>query len=105
LLLLNDIIEKGFDPHNFVVGLADHYRNLLVCKDARTAALLEVGESVEQRYIDQSKQLDGAHLLRALGVLSKTDVEYKAAKNQRLLVEMALMQLCSIQQELEKKKP
>ncbi len=105
LLLLNDIIEKGFDGHNFIVGLANHYRNLLVCKDVRTAALLEVGESVEQRYIDQSKQIDGNQLLRALGVLSKADVEYKASKNQRLLVEMALMQLCSIQQELEKKKP
>ena len=103
LLLLNDIIEKGFDPHNFVVGLADHYRNLLVCKDMRTAKLLEAGETVEQRYIDQSKQIDGNQLLRALGVLSKTDVDYKTAKNPRLLVEMALMQLCSIQKEFEKK--
>lgn len=103
LLLLNDIIEKGFDPHNFIVGLSDHYRNLLVCKDMRTAALLEVGESIEQRYIEQSKQIDGNQILRALGVLSKTDVEYKTAKNPRLLVEMALMQLCSIQKEFEKK--
>lgn len=103
LLLLNDIIDKGFDAHNFVVGLSDHYRNLLVCKDVRTASLLEVGENVQQRYIEQSKQIDGNVLLRALGVLSKTDVDYKAAKNQRLLVEMALMQLCSIQKELEKK--
>ena len=103
LLLLNDIIDKGFDAHNFIVGLSDHYRNLLVCKDVRTANLLEVGESVQQRYIDQSKQIDGNVLLRALGVLSKTDVDYKAAKNQRLLVEMALMQICSILKELEKK--
>ena len=103
LLLLNDIIDKGFDAHNFIVGLSDHYRNLLVCKDVRTASLLEVGETVQQRYIDQSKQIDSAVLLRALGVLSKTDVDYKAAKNQRLLVEMALMQLCSILKELEKK--
>ncbi len=103
LLLLNDIVNKGFDAHNFIVGLSDHYRNLLVCKDVRTASLLEVGETVQQRYIDQSKQIDGAILLRSLGVLSKTDVDYKAAKNQRLLVEMALMQLCSIQKELEKK--
>jgi DNA polymerase III subunit gamma/tau len=104
LLLLNDIIEKGFDPHNFVVGLSDHYRNLLVCKDVRTAKLLEVGESVEQRYIEQSKAIDSNQLLRALGVLSKTDVDYKTSKNPRLLVEMALMQLCSIQNEFEKKK-
>jgi DNA polymerase-3 subunit gamma/tau len=104
LLLLNDIYEKGFDGHNFIVGLADHYRNLLICKDTRTAKLLEVGESLEQRYIEQSKELDGHLILRALAVLSKTDVDYKASKNQRLLVEMALMQLCSLLQEQEKKK-
>jgi DNA polymerase-3 subunit gamma/tau len=103
LLLLNDIIDKGFDTHNFLNGLAEHYRNLLVCKDVRVAALLEVGESVEQRYIDQAKPLDSALIIRALGVLSKADVDYKSAKNQRLLVEMALMQLCSIKQEQEKK--
>ena len=103
LLLLNDVIEKGFDSHNFIVGLADHYRNLLVCKDMRTAKLLEVGESIEQKYIDQSKSIDGAQLLRALGVLSKADVDYKSSKNQRLIVEMALMQICSIQKEFEKK--
>ena len=103
LLLLNDVIEKGFDSHNFIVGLADHYRNLLVCKDMRTAKLLEVGESIEQKYIDQSKGIDGAQLLRALGVLSKADVDYKSSKNQRLIVEMALMQICSIQKEFEKK--
>ncbi|MCH2228831.1 MAG: DNA polymerase III subunit gamma/tau [Crocinitomicaceae bacterium] len=103
LLLLNDIIERGFDPHNFIVGLADHYRNLLVCKDVRTAQLLEVSESIQQKYVEQSKEIEANELVRALGVLSKTDVEYKASKNQRLLVEMALMQLCSIKQELEKK--
>ena len=103
MLLLNDIIEKGFDAHNFVVGLASHYRNLLVCKDVRTAKLLEVGESIQEKYIEQSKAITGDHILRSLGVLSKTDVDYKASKNQRLLVEMALMQLCSINKELEKK--
>jgi DNA polymerase-3 subunit gamma/tau len=103
LLLLNDIYEKGFDGHNFIVGLADHYRNLLVCKDVRTAKLLEAGEAIEQRYIDQSKQLDGHLILRSLAILSKSDVDYKSSKNQRLLVEMALMQLCSLLQEQEKK--
>lgn len=103
LLLLNDIVEHGFDTHNFIIGLADHYRNLLVCKDMRTAVLLEVGENLEQRYVDQSKQIDSGILLRALGILSKTDVDYKTSKNQRLLVELALMQLCSLGQEQEKK--
>ena len=85
------------------MGLADHYRNLLVCKDVRTANLLEVGESIQQKYVEQSKVIDANHIIRALGVLSRADVEYKASKNQRLLVEMALMQLCSIGKELEKK--
>jgi len=104
LLLFNDIVEKGFDQHNFIVGLADHYRNLLVCKDVRTAKLLEVGESIQEKYVEQSKAIDANHIVRALGVLSRADVEFKASKSQRLLVEMALMQLCSIGQELEKKK-
>jgi DNA polymerase-3 subunit gamma/tau len=103
LLLLNDILEKGFDQHNFIVGLADHYRNLLVCKDVRTADLLEVGEAIQNKFVEQSKAIDANHIIRALGVLSRADVEFKASKNQRLLVEMALMQLCSISKELEKK--
>ncbi|MFA7273885.1 MAG: DNA polymerase III subunit gamma/tau [Crocinitomicaceae bacterium] len=105
LLLLNDIVEKGFDGHHFVVGLAEHYRNLLVCKDPRTARLLEVAESVQQKYLEQSKVLDTQLLLRAISVLSKTDIEYKSAKSPRLLVEIALMQLCSLKGELEKKNP
>ncbi|TNF46677.1 MAG: DNA polymerase III subunit gamma/tau [Bacteroidetes bacterium] len=103
LLLLNDIVEKGFDLHHFIVGLSEHYRNLLVCKDMRTASLLEVGESVEQRYIDQAKGIDSPVILRSLAIISKGDVEFKASKNQRLLVELVLMQLCSLQQEQEKK--
>jgi DNA polymerase-3 subunit gamma/tau len=105
LMLFNDVMEKGFDGHNFIVGLADHFRNLLVCKDPRTAHLLEVGETTEKTFIEQAKKIDGGFAVRALGVLSKTDVDYKSAKNQRLLVEMSLMQLCSIKSELEKKNP
>jgi len=104
LLLFNDILEKGFDGHNFLVGLADHFRNLLVCKDVRTAKLLEVGESVENKFIEQAKLLDVPFIIRSLGVLSKSDIEYKSSKNQRLTVELAIMQLCSIKNELEKKK-
>jgi DNA polymerase III subunit gamma/tau len=105
LLLFNDVMEKGFDGHHFIVGLADHFRNLLVCKDPRTVNLLEVGEVTEKGFLDQSKKVDANLAVRALGVLSKTDVDYKSSKNQRLLVEMALMQLCSIKSELEKKNP
>ncbi len=105
LLLFNDIINKGFDAHNFTLGLAEHFRNLLVCKDPRTINLLEVGEMVQNRYKEQSSQIDHAILLKSIMLLSKIDVDYKASKNQRLLVELGLMQLCSLKDELEKKKP
>lgn len=105
LLLFNDVMEKGFDGHHFIVGLADHFRNLLVCKDPRTANLLEVGEMTEKLFVDQAKKLDSLLAIRALGVLSKADVDYKSSKSARLLVEMALMQICSIKSELEKKNP
>ncbi|MEN9699041.1 MAG: hypothetical protein RLZZ301_239 [Bacteroidota bacterium] len=104
LLILNDIYEKGFDGHHFVIGLAEHMRNLLVCKDPRTANLLEVPDTVRQRFQAQAAEIDSTRIMRALHVLSKTDVDYKSAKNQRLLIEVALMQLCSLKQEQEKKK-
>lgn len=104
LLILNDIYEKGFDGHHFVVGLAEHYRNLLVCKDAQTASLLEVPDTIKQRYQQQAAEVESVRILRSLQVLSKTDVDFKASKNQRLLIEVALMQLCSLKQEQEKKK-
>ena len=105
LLLFNEIVEKGFDNHNFLVGMSEHFRNLLLCKDERSVPLLEVGDIVEQRFVAQSKELKQAFILRALSVLNKADVEFKSAKNQRLLVEVCLMQLCSLQSEGEKKNP
>lgn len=105
LLLFNEIVEKGFDIHSFLSGLAEHYRNLLVAKDMRTLNLLEVGENAAQRYHQQAKEVDSPIIIRSLGVLSKTDSEFKQSKNQRLLAEFTLMQLCSVKQELEKKNP
>lgn len=104
LLLYHEIMDHGFDGHQFIVGLSEHYRNLLICKDPKTVSLLEVTESIQSKYVEQSGKLDVQHILRALGVLSKTDTDYKSAKNSRLLVELALMQLCSIKSEFEKKK-
>jgi DNA polymerase-3 subunit gamma/tau len=103
LLVINDILEKGFDGHQFIVGLSEHYRNLLICKDPRTVSMLEVSENTEKQYVDQAKKFDDYFALRSLAILSKADVDYKAAKNQRLHVEVTLMQLSSIKSELEKK--
>jgi DNA polymerase-3 subunit gamma/tau len=103
LLILNDIYQKGFDGHNFVNGLSEHYRNLLVCKDVRTIQLMDVPDTIQQKFAEQSKVIDSSIILRSLAVLSKLDVDYKASKNSRLLLEVGLMQLCSLKQEQEKK--
>ena len=104
LLLFNEILERGFDGQLFLVGLSDHFRSLLICKDSRTLSLLEVPESVKERYNEQANPWEANQIMRALYALSKADVEYKQSKNHRLLVEITLMQMCSLQQELEKKK-
>jgi DNA polymerase III subunit gamma/tau len=94
LLIFDEILKKGFDGHNFTVGLAEHLRNLMVCKDVATLQLLEVSENVKARYNQQSQSAPLLLLLKALSLLNKCDIGYKSAKNQRLHVEMALMQLC-----------
>jgi DNA polymerase III subunit gamma/tau len=106
MLTFDEILKKGFDAHNFLIGLGEHLRNLLVGKDVQTLSLLEVSESLKQRYSEQAAKCTINFLLRALALISKSDVNYKSAKNQRLLVEMALMQLAYLtaSADAEKKK-
>ncbi len=105
LLIFDNILDRGFNGHNFIVGLAEHFRNLLVCQDGSTLQLLEVGEKIKARYQEQAQKCDAQILLMALNVCNKCDISYKTSKNQRLAVELALMQLCSIKSSLEKKNP
>ena len=93
MITFDDILKKGFDGHNFLIGLGEHLRNLLVSKDPQTVSLLEVSDALKIRYTEQSQKVNLTFLLKALSLISKTDVNYKSAKNQRLLVEMTLMQL------------
>jgi DNA polymerase-3 subunit gamma/tau len=93
MITFDDILKKGFDGHNFLIGLGEHLRNLLVSKDPQTVSLLEVSDALKIRYTEQSQKCNLTFLLKALSLISKTDVNYKSAKNQRLLVEMTLMQL------------
>jgi len=106
MITFDDILKKGFDAHNFLIGLGEHLRNLLVSKDQQTISLLEISESLKQRFSEQSQKCSLNFLLKALALISKTDVNYKSAKNQRLLVEMALMQLTflTVSADAEKKK-
>jgi len=96
LLLLNDVLEHGFDGHHFISGLGEHFRNLLVCKDASTVKLLEVGENIRYRYSEQAQNCTPVFLLKALDLVSKCDVNYKTTNNKRLLIELTLMQMCSL---------
>ena len=96
LLIFDEILKKGFDGHNFVNGLASHFRDLLVCKDAATLVLLEVSDQVKQQYAEQAKELSTSFILSGLQLLNQTDQSYKASKNQRLHVELTLMKIAKI---------
>ena len=96
LVLFNDILSKGFDGHHFIMGLASHFRDLLVCKSPETIQLLEVGDQVKQMYLEQSKKSNHSFLIDAIQIANNCDLKYKTSRNQRLLVELCLMQLASI---------
>ena len=104
LLSYNDILSSGFDGHHFVSGLASHFRDLLVCKDQKTIQLLEVGEQTKARYFEQASKTNHQFLIKAIELANECDLKYKTSQNQRLLVELTLMQLASITFGEEKKK-
>jgi len=103
LVHLNAILSKGFDAHHFISGLASHFRDLLVSKDKITIDLLEVGDNAKKKYLNQSEKADIKFLLKAIDIANDCDLKYKTSKNQRLLVELTLMQLASITFDGEKK--
>jgi DNA polymerase-3 subunit gamma/tau len=101
----DEILDKGFDGHNFIVGLSSHFRDLLVCKDPVTLSLLEAGADIRERYREQAALCSIGFLLEALNICSSCDVNYKMSKNQRLHVELALFRLCEIGVEKKKLNP
>ena len=105
LVHFNHILSKGFDGHHFITGLASHFRDLLVSKTPQTIELLEVGDDTKVTYKTQSEATSQAFLIQAIELANECDLKYKTSKNQRLLVELCLMQLASITFDGEKKKP
>lgn len=93
LLLLNEVLLKGFDAGNFVVGLAQHLRDVLVAKDPQTVALLETADSIRQRYTEQAQHCTPQWIFAALNLLNTCDINYRTARNKRLTVEIALVRL------------
>ena len=96
LLILNDIISKGFEPQHFVSGMGNHLRSLLVSKDPATVQLLEVSEQLRQRYIAQSQACPMPFLIKALEINNQCDIDYRAANNKRLHLEIALLKMCTL---------
>ena len=96
LLIINEIIDNGFDGQHFIIGLGEHLRNLLVCKDPATSKLLEVSDNLKKKYLDQSGLCDTDFLLRALSINNQYDVQYKSSNNKQLLLELSLLQMCGL---------
>lgn len=96
LLLFDEILGKGFDGAHFISGLSEHFRNLLVGKDASTIKLLEVSETIKARYLQQSQAASVSFLLSAMNIANQCDISYKMSKNQRLQVELALLKMSNL---------
>lgn len=96
LIEFNTVLAKGFDGHHFISGLASHFRDLLVCKNPATIPLLEVGERTKSKYQEQSQKTSHPFLIKGIELANDCDLKYKTSRNQRLLVELCLMQLASI---------
>lgn len=96
LIAYNDVLSKGFEGLHFIVGLASHFRDLLVAKDSATVELLEVGSRAKERYLEQAKSCEVDFLLQAIDLANTCDLNFKSSKNQRLLVELTLMKLASL---------
>ena len=95
LLIFNEILDNGFDGHNFINGLGEHFRNLLVSKDTVTIQLLEVSNSIKERYNEQSQKCSVVLLINLLKLSNEADYKFKTSKNKRLLVELTLIQMSS----------
>ena len=96
MVLLNEVLRKGFDAHHFITGMASHFRDLLVSKDPVTLPLLEVGASIRERYQQQAQKCDQKFLYRAMKLCNDCDLNYRTSKNKRLLVELTLIQCAQL---------
>ena len=104
LVIFNEILEKGFDGHNFIAGLSGHLRDLLVSHDPETVKLLEVGATIRENYLKQAARTDPEFIYKALEICNNADIYYKSNRNQKLHIELALIRLCQIADNKKKTK-
>jgi DNA polymerase-3 subunit gamma/tau len=96
MLILNEILEKGFEGQHIINGLASHFRDLLVCRDESTLVLFEVGASIRERYREMAKHCPDNFLFQAIALANQCDLDYRESRNKRLLLELTLIQLCQL---------
>ncbi len=96
LFAFNEIVKKGFDPHIFIAGLGNHFRDLMMAQNASTIDLIEVGEQTKSKFVQQAQNWNAQQLIDAIEICNHADINYKNSKNPRLTVEIALMQLASL---------
>jgi DNA polymerase-3 subunit gamma/tau len=101
MLLYDEINRKGFEGDTVIEGFAEFIRNILVSKDAKAAILLEVAEDFKQKYLQAAQTIDGGWLIAALNLLTEAEINYKQARNKRLLVELTIIKLSYLQQAIE----
>jgi DNA polymerase-3 subunit gamma/tau len=96
LLILNEILSKGFDGNNVITGIASHFRDLLLCRDPRTAELFEVGASIRDRYIETAGKCNNEFLYKAIDIVNESDLNYRLSRNKRLLSDLTVIRLCQL---------
>ena len=96
MLTFDEVISNGFDGQNFINGLSEHLRKLLLCQNKETIELLSINDSLREKYLDQAKDTDSNFLIEALKLTNTCDLQYKISNSKRLLVEICLMQVSSI---------
>jgi DNA polymerase III subunit gamma/tau len=101
LMILNKIIESGFDGQHFLIGLGTHFRSLLVCQDEKTIQLIETSEKIRSRFLIQARDASMLYLIRGLDIIQKADYNYKTSNHKRLNLEITLIQLSEIGRKLE----
>ena len=96
LLIINDILNRGFEGQYIISGISSHFRDLLVCKNPASAKLLQVGDSIRERYIDTAKKCPDDFLFKAIETANDCDLNYRLSKNKRLLLELTMIKLCQL---------
>jgi DNA polymerase-3 subunit gamma/tau len=105
LLLFDSVLARGFDAHHFLSGLGNHLRSLMVCRDQRTLKLMEATPEVKTKFSEQASLADLHFIVDALSITNEADTQYRTSQHQRLLVELAVMKICSLKRSSENPLP